>query len=348
MRRLWWFCPALFLLFLPFLIGPAACSADRGFSLAKSEEAPAMAMAPAPEAATSAEPATVPGEPGQAAQPAANVGRKLIRTARLDLLVEDYDIARPAVERILGAVGGVISDAEVSHYGAYRRATVTLRVPAEALERTLRELRAIGKVEHETLGTEDVTRQYVDTDARLRNLTQTETRLRALLDNQTGNLSSILEVEREITRVRGEIEVLTSQIQQLDERIALSTIHLGLREEAPDIVREPDDMWKPVRQLGRNALNILEVSLGALIAFLTAVVVALLYILPWLVPVALLLALKPSWRRGLFGLLRWRKRRKEAGVVTATKSVERPGERPDASLIESSGPPPGEPPGDRS
>lgn len=334
MRRPWWFCPALFLL---FLIGPPSCSADRGFSLSK-EEAPAMAMAPEP--ATSAETSTVPGEPGQAAQPAANVGRKLIRTARLDLLVEDYDIARPAVERILGAVGGVISDAEVSHYGAYRRATVTLRVPAEALERTLLELRAIGKVEHETLGTEDVTRQYVDTDARLRNLTQTETRLRALLDTQTGNLSSILEVEREITRVRGEIEVLTSQIQQLDERIALSTIHLGLREEAPDIVREPDDMWKPVRQLGRNALNILEVSLGALIAFLTAVVVALLYILPWLVPVALVLALKPSWRRGLSGLLRWRKRRKEAGVVTATKPVERPGERPGASS--------GEPPVDRS
>jgi hypothetical protein len=331
MPRLWWILPALFLV---CLIGPAACSADRGSS-ALEEAAPAMA----PEAPTAADASsTPPGEPGQAGQPAANVGRKLIRTARLDLLVEDYDVARPAVERILGAVGGVISDAEVSHYGAYRRATVTLRVPAEALERTLIELRAIGKVEHETLATEDVTRQYVDTDARLRNLTQTETRLRALLDNQTGNLSSILEVEREITRVRGEIEVLTSQIQQLDERIALSTIHLGLREEAPDIVREPDDMWKPVRQLGRNALNILEVSLGALIAFLTAAVVALLYILPWLVPVALVLALKPSWRRGLSGLLRRRKRRKEAGVVTAT-TVERPG---------ASSQPPGEPPGDRS
>lgn len=334
MQRLWWFLLAL------FLAVPAACSADRGFSLAKSEEAMAPAMAPAMDPSTADAPAGAPGEQGQAGQPVANVGRKLIRTARLDLLIEDYDTARPAIERILGAVGGVISDAEVRHYGTFRSASVTMRVPAEALERTLLELRAIGKVEHETLGTEDVTRQYVDTDARLRNLTQTETRLRALLDSQTGNLSSILEVEREITRVRGEIEVLTSQIQQLDERIALSTIHLGLREEAPDIVHEPDDMWKPVRQLGRNALTILEVSVGALIGFLTAVVEAFLYVLPWLVPVALVLALKPSWRRGLFGLLRWRRRRKEAGVVTATAPVERPGQ--------SSGQPPGEPPGDRS
>jgi hypothetical protein len=329
MRRLWWFLSAL------LLVAPA-CAADRSFSLAKSEEAPMAApasTAPAGEATAADE---KPGEPGQAGQPAASVGRKLIRTARLDLLVEDYDAARPAVERILAAVGGVISDAEVHHYGEYRSASVTLRVPAEALDRTLVELRAIGKVEHETLGTEDVTRQYVDTDARLRNLTQTETRLRALLETQTGNLSSILEVEREITRVRGEIEVLTSQIQQLDERIALSTIHLGLREEAPEIVHEPDDMWKPVRQLGRNALVILEVSVGALISFLAGVVVVLLYLLPWLVPVALVLALKPGWRRGLVGLLRWRRRRKAAGVVTATAPVEPSKE------------PPKEPPGERS
>jgi hypothetical protein len=330
MRRLSWFLPAL------LVVVPVACSADRGFSLAKSEEAPAMAPMAPPSGEASSTTDAIPTEEskpgGQAGQPAASVGRKLIRTARLNLLVEDYDTARPAVERILGSVGGVISDAEVSHYGEYRQATVTLRVPAEALDRTLVELRALGKVEHETLGTEDVTRQYVDTDARLRNLTQTETRLRALLDTQTGNLSSILEVEREITRVRGEIEVLTSQIQQLDERIALSTIHLGLREEAPDIVHEPDDMWKPVRQLGRNGLVILEVSVGALISFLTGVVVVLLYALPWLVPVALVLALKPSWRRGLSGLLRRRRRRKEAGVVTATGPVE----------------PSKEPPGDRS
>lgn len=341
MQRLRWFLLAL------ILAVPAACSADRGFSLAKSEEAPAMspAMAPAMEASTPTGAVAgggeaveaKPGEPGQAGQPAANVGRKLIRTARLDLLIEDYDTARPAIERILGAVGGVISDAEVSHYGEYRSATVTLRVPAEALERTLVELRAIGKVEHEMLGTEDVTRQYVDTDARLRNLTQTETRLRALLDTQTANLSSILEVEREITRVRGEIEVLTSQIQQLDERIGLSTINLSLREEAPNVVREPDDMWKPVRELGRNALTILEVSVGALIAFLATVVVALLYLLPWLLPLALVLALKPSWRRGLSGFLRRRKRRKETGVVTATAPVERPGERPGASSSDQPG-----------
>ena len=108
MQRLSWFLLAL------FLAVPAACSADRGFSLAKSEEAPAMApMAPAmetstPTSANSAPAGTVEGVPGQAVQPAANVGRKLIRTARLDLLIEDYDTARPAIEREFARADHVI------------------------------------------------------------------------------------------------------------------------------------------------------------------------------------------------------------------------------------------------
>jgi hypothetical protein len=333
MRRLWWLLSAL------VLSTPAACAS-------KDAEAPlaaAISAADAP-AGNEAAPATPPA-PGADGQPAAAVGLKLIRTAQLDLLIDDYAVARPAIERILAAAGGILAGAEINHYGQYLSASLTLRIPAESLDRVLAELRALGKVEHEGLGTEDVTRQYVDTDARLRNLTQTETRLRALLDTQTGNLSSILEVEREITRVRGEIEVLTSQLQQLDERVALSTIRLGLREEAPDIVHEPDDMWKPMRALGRNALTILEVSLGALVSFLAAVATAVLYLLPWLVPVVVVLALKPSWRRGLAGLLRRRKKRQPAaGGVTATAPADRAGDR----TIERAGDRPGDPPADRS
>jgi hypothetical protein len=323
MRRLWWLLSAL------VLSTPAACASKEA---AEAPLAASMSAADAP-AANEAAPAT----PGADGQPAAAVGLKLIRTAQLDLLIEDYDVARPAIDRILAAAGGILAGAEINHYGQYLSASLTLRIPAESLDRVLAELRALGKVEHEGLGTEDVTRQYVDTDARLRNLTQTEARLRALLDTQTGNLSSILEVEREITRVRGEIEVLTSQLQQLDERVALSTIRLGLREEAPDIVHEPDDMWKPMRALGRNALVILEVSLGALVSFLAGLATLVLYLVPWLVPVAVVLALKPRWRRGLVGLLRWRKKRQPgAGGVTATAPAERTADRT------------GDPPADRS
>lgn len=340
MRRLWWLLSAL------VLSTPAACSADRSFSLAKGEAEPAMAPAAAADSPAGNEmaPGQAPASPGPDGQPAAAVGLKLIRTAQLDLLIEDYAVARPAIDRILAAAGGILAGAEINNYGQYLSASLTLRVPAESLDRVLAELRALGKVEHEGLGTEDVTRQYVDTDARLRNLTQTETRLRALLDTQAANLSSILEVEREITRVRGEIEVLTSQLQQLDERVALSTIRLGLREEAPDIVHEPDDMWKPMRSLGRNALVILEVSLGALVSFLAALATGVLYLLPWLVPVVLVLALKPRWRRGLAGLLRRRKRQPAAGGVTATAPAERPADRDVDRDVDR----PGEPPADRS
>lgn len=291
------------------LICLAAVLLDAGACAAEREPGPgAVAKQMAPAEAVDSE----SGGDGSAAAPAAAIGRKRIRTARMDLLIEDYDQARPAIERLLARVGGVLSDASVQHYSQHRSAELTLRVPAGALDRALRDLRALGKVENESLATEDVTRQYVDTDARLRNLTETETRLRALLQDHGGELSSILEVEREITRVRGDIEALTAQLQQLDERVALSTVHLGLREEAPDIVHEPDDMWKPLRRLGRNAWVILEVSVGALVAFLAAVLTMLLYALPWLIPAALVLVLKPRWRRGL--VARLRRRRKGTGA----------------------------------
>lgn len=303
-----WLVPAL------VLVAPAACSAERAAPTSGAAMQEAAMVADQAEA-----------EPGsQAGQPAAAVGRKLVRTARLELLVEDYARARARVEGFLAEVGGFLSDAEVSHHGSYRSGRLTLRVPAHSLDRALAALRALGRVEHESLATEDVTRQYVDTDARLRNLSQTESRLRELLQSQAAALSSILEVEREITRVRGEIEALTAQIQQLDERIALSTVHLGMREEAPAIVHEPDDMWRPMRSLGRNALAILEVSVGALIGFLAAALTALLYALPWLVPVALVLAFRPRWRRALLALAR----RRERAPAPAAKGGDPPAPGP--------------------
>ncbi|ACY15610.1 DUF4349 domain-containing protein [Haliangium ochraceum] len=281
------------------------------------------------------------GEPmaqgGDGAARAAALGRKLIRTARLSLMVEDYDQVRPALEALLARAGGLISDAEVNHYSSHRNASLTLRVPAEQLDQILEELRAFGRVDSEALGTEDVTRQYVDTAARLRNLQQTEARLRALLESEGETLASILEVERELTRVRGEIEAFTSQIQQLDERVALATIHLDLRERSPEIVREPDDMWRPMRSLGRNAVRILEVSLGGLIEFVAGLLTALLYVLPWLLPVALVLIFKPRWRRAITGLFRWRRGR-------AAPDAERPAKTSAETSAKSADP---EPPADK-
>ena len=146
---------------------------------------------------------------------------------------------------------------------------------------------------------EDVTRKYVDVDARLRNMEQTEQRLLSLMSGSQGTLNDVLAVERELARVREESEVLTSQMRALKEQLALSTLTLNLSQESA--FEPPASLWSPLKSLWRDLGAIVAQSLGALVAFVATLLTWLLYLLPW----SPLLA--PVW----LGLRRvWRKRKR--------------------------------------
>ena len=87
-------------------------------------------------------------------------------------------------------------------------------------------------MQSESQGGEDVTDQAADLDARLANARETERRLVTVLQQRTGRVSDVLEVEREIARVRESIELMTSQRQQLRERVTYATLSLQVSEEA--------------------------------------------------------------------------------------------------------------------
>ncbi len=264
------------------------------------------AQGASPNASAEASPNASAGASGNKA---AMQGRKLIRTGQLELLVEDFDAARTAIDHHLEVAGGFIAHVEVNRYGNYHNANFTIRMPAAELTATITALSALGKVERESVGTEDITRKYIDTGARLRNLKHTETRMLQLLDSHQGDLKQVLAVERELTRIRGDIEAMSAHLRGLDDRVALATLQLQVREEIAEIVREPDDIWRPMRRLGRNAVAMLESSLAALISAAASLAAAFIYALPWLVPIGLILILKPRWRRWLGRrLLFWRRR----------------------------------------
>src|SRR6185503_3230923 len=96
---------------------------------------------------------------------------------------------------------------------------------------TLTRLRAIGQVVEDTQGSQEVTDEIVDLDARLASARATEKRLTELLANRTGKLSDVLEVEREITRVRLDIERLVAEKTNMGRRVSYSTIDLLVAEE---------------------------------------------------------------------------------------------------------------------
>ena len=165
-------------------------------------------------------------------------GPRIVRTATLRIVATgDFERIRPAVDRILQSVGGFVGD--ITAYdrpGSARSLRGTLRIPSTQFSAALAQLRALGRVTEDSQNAEDVTATVVDLDVRLANGRVTEKRLSQVLLNRTGSVTDVLEVEREVARVRTEIEQLEAQRTQLDRRIEYGTVTLEIVEEQPATV----------------------------------------------------------------------------------------------------------------
>jgi hypothetical protein len=265
-------------------------------SAAPTSKAPTAASSPQAEAAAknSVAPPTNP---------------QLIRRADLALDVKE---SGPIVKKIRTLIattqGDLISLEEQGQAGDTRRASLTVRVPQEKLDRTLDDLSALGNVRRRSVSAEDVSTQIVDTDARLRNLKKSETAVLALLD-RSGNVTDILKVSQELSRIREQIEQLTAQVTQLKTQVAYSTIAIELTEAvalAPTQRQFGD-------QLG-SAWNSASHSVGGFTRGLVVLAVWLLAFSPYIGAIA-----------GLVYFLRRRRRsalKRVAIVPTATDSSE--------------------------
>jgi hypothetical protein len=159
-------------------------------------------------------------------------GPLIVRTAHLTLVLRDLDAGRVYMERIVREVGGFPGSITVSGAGSDPRAlSATLRIPTAKLDDTLAALKKLGQVTSEGMNGEDVTQQSVDLDARLANARASEKRLVDILANRTGKLSDVLNVEREISRVRGEIEQMEAERKSLDRRITYAVLALEMVQE---------------------------------------------------------------------------------------------------------------------
>lgn len=234
----------------------------------------------------------VTAEPPGGRPPA--VARQLVRSATLDVDVDSLTEARKKTETLVLATGGFVEHLESSSYPGSLRLELTLRTPKEKLDALLSDVRKLGRVLRESQAVEDVTRKYIDVDARLRNLQKTEQGLVALLERSHGGLADVLAVERELSRVREEVEVLDSEMRVLKEQVALSKLKVAFTQEGEP--EPPPSVWTPWTRLFRNAGNIFVESFGALVGFAAWLVSTLMYLLPWSPVIALgLYALKRFW-----------------------------------------------------
>ncbi len=209
-----------------------------------------------------------------------DTGRKIILTANLELVVRETESTVTTIKGLVAAEGGFVASANVWREENLVRAQLTLRVPAERMEPLLAEIKKLAiRVEREQSGGQDVTEEYIDLEARLRNLEATETELRELLKGvreKTGEAEQVMAVYRELASVRGEIERIKGRMQYLDRSAELATVNLSLTERGPEPIGAPG--WQPL-QTARRALNALvqTLKLGA-----EAVIWVGLFVLPLL------------------------------------------------------------------
>jgi len=216
------------------------------------------------------------------------------RVAKLRVVVPKFADARVKLDGVLVRYGAYAASLQISTAeGSPRALTASLRIPAAQLNSVMAELKALGRVEAESQSGEEVTEQHADLVARLKNSRETELRLQDILRTRTGKVKDVLEVEEEISRVRGEIEQMEAERKTLEHRVDFATLNLTLAEEFKAQLSSPapslGTQWRNSVVTGsRNAFG----SLFALILFLSEVAPVLLLWLVLLVPIAWLV-----WRR---------------------------------------------------
>lgn len=214
--------------------------------------------------------------------------RMIVRSANMRIVVADTTKAVDAVTQSVESMGGYVSDSNIWREGELLRARITLRVPSDKLTTTLASIRGVAKrVETETIATEDVTAEYVDLDARVRNLEATEEELRQLLivaRQNTRKASEVLEVHQQLTNIRGEIEQARGRMRYLTQVTAMSSIALEVGTEAvlPS--------WHPASVM-RDASRAL---VGSLQSMATVAIWLVIYVLP--VFGSIVLMLYAIWR----------------------------------------------------
>ena len=156
----------------------------------------------------------------------------IARSVSLSIIVKDFPASRIALDDILARHRAYAADLKASTVeNSARSLTASLRVPANDLAATLAELKALGRVQEETQNGEEVSQQHADLVARLKNSRETEQRLQTILAQRTGKMSDVLEVEQEISRVRGEIESMEAELKNLNHRVEFASVNLTLNEE---------------------------------------------------------------------------------------------------------------------
>ncbi len=222
---------------------------------------------------------------------------KIIRTGTMDLEVTDLNKAVSAARSAILGMGGYVGASSTSNIDDQPYAEITYRIPVDRWEDALDTLRGLNgltnKVVAEQTQAVDVTGQVVDLEARIRNLQASETALQTIASSAT-RVTDLLEIQAQITQVRGEIEQLEAQRNDLGDRTAYGTMTARFGLPAVSVIEVQAEGW--------DAGTIFAEASASLVGLLQTLAGAGIWLVIVWVPVILIVSL-------IVGLFAWLLRR---------------------------------------
>ena len=206
-----------------------------------------------------------------------SIARKLVHNAKLQLIVEQLNETTAQLSELVSQFGGYVAHSTLEGVSGTRNsARWIVKVPVDGYREFLVEIQTLGELRSLTEDTEEVTVEYYDLEARLRTKQAEETRMLQLLEEDTKELQDILAVERELTRVREELEQSQGRLRVLKNQTAFATITIEMEtvDEQVPVQRLP--FLADIRQTWGQ-------SIDTLVTFLRQLAILVVALAPWVV-----------------------------------------------------------------
>jgi hypothetical protein len=202
--------------------------------------------------------------------------KKIIKNGNLSLKVDNADKANASVTKIAKDNGGEVASSNFRQSGTnVKSGSITVKVPVANFEKTFADLKKVASlVLTESTSGNDVTEQYVDLQAQLKNK-QTEEDAFTKIMAQAQKIDDVLAVQRELSRVRGQIEQLQGRIKYLESQTNMSTITVSLTEDANISIA---DRWRPW-QVVKETTSVLVKKVQGFVDFVIKLVILVLPVL---------------------------------------------------------------------
>ncbi|HEY3392318.1 MAG TPA: DUF4349 domain-containing protein [Lacipirellulaceae bacterium] len=209
--------------------------------------------------------------------------RRIIYEAEISLVVKDVSAVESQIAALLKEHQGYVAESSIDRkQGEELSGRWRVRIPVERFDAFLDGVAQLGVAESRKQTAQDVTEEFVDLEAQISNKKKLEERIVELVNNQSGEIKDVIEVERELGRVRGEIEQMEGRLRYLTNRTELTTVSIFAREVDDYVPPQAPSFANQIQRAWANSLQSLQ-------NFGQQAVVAAVYAFPWIIVLGVVL-----------------------------------------------------------